>query len=181
MAEFWKPQVTGNMQSPGHSFEPTKVHFPKGWKYKSLKLGPITVPWFASPESQLILVSFVCFLCPGKVVENNIYHQDAYYVKACSMLSSDLVVQDSLVQTPMLVAPQARRSTQRFLLSVSSPALLPTPSVFEPPSQLVALDTVYTSLRFYATTTPKIPDSSSSLACYLDAAQVFYGRPRARL
>ncbi|CAA9962035.1 MFS-1 multi-domain protein [Pyrenophora teres f. maculata] len=38
---------------------------PKGWKYKNLKIGPVTLPCYASPESQLILVSFVCFLCPG--------------------------------------------------------------------------------------------------------------------
>jgi MFS family permease len=37
----------------------------KPWMYKPLKLGPLAMPWFASPETQLILVSFVCFLCPG--------------------------------------------------------------------------------------------------------------------
>ncbi|KAI4655958.1 hypothetical protein J4E93_000674 [Alternaria ventricosa] len=38
---------------------------PKGWKYRSLRIGPIKLPCYASPESQLTLVSFVCFLCPG--------------------------------------------------------------------------------------------------------------------
>lgn len=37
----------------------------KPWMYKPLKIGPLTLPWFASPETQLVLVSFVCFLCPG--------------------------------------------------------------------------------------------------------------------
>lgn len=37
----------------------------KAWMYKPLKIGPWTFPWFASPEVQLVLVSFVCFLCPG--------------------------------------------------------------------------------------------------------------------
>ncbi|KAF5863410.1 hypothetical protein ETB97_010168 [Aspergillus alliaceus] len=37
----------------------------KPWMYKPLKIGPLTLPWFASPMTQLILVSFVCFLCPG--------------------------------------------------------------------------------------------------------------------
>lgn len=41
------------------------VDTPSGWRYKSFKLGPYTIPWYASPESQLVLVSFVCFLCPG--------------------------------------------------------------------------------------------------------------------
>ncbi|ORX99948.1 major facilitator superfamily domain-containing protein [Clohesyomyces aquaticus] len=45
--------------------EPVEINLPPGWKYRSWKFGPITVPWYASPESQLILVSFVCFLCPG--------------------------------------------------------------------------------------------------------------------
>jgi MFS family permease len=35
------------------------------WMYRPLKIGSWTGPWFASPETQLILVSFVCFLCPG--------------------------------------------------------------------------------------------------------------------
>lgn len=39
---------------------------PKGWRYKRVKLGPIKLPYYASPEAQLLLVSFVCFLCPGK-------------------------------------------------------------------------------------------------------------------
>ncbi|KAK4619744.1 UNC93-like protein [Fulvia fulva] len=38
---------------------------PVGWMYKSRKIGPITIPYYASPKAQLILVAFVCFLCPG--------------------------------------------------------------------------------------------------------------------
>jgi hypothetical protein len=41
---------------------------PQGWRYRSFKIGPLTIPWYASPEAQLLLVSFVCFLCPGKTV-----------------------------------------------------------------------------------------------------------------
>lgn len=38
----------------------------KPWMYKPMiKLGNWESPWFASPETQLVLVSFVCFLCPG--------------------------------------------------------------------------------------------------------------------
>jgi len=38
----------------------------KPWMYKPMiKIGKWESPWFASPETQLILVSFVCFLCPG--------------------------------------------------------------------------------------------------------------------
>ncbi|KAJ6025507.1 hypothetical protein N7444_013186 [Penicillium canescens] len=36
------------------------------WMYKPIfKLGKWEAPYFASPEFQLYLVSFVCFLCPG--------------------------------------------------------------------------------------------------------------------
>lgn len=41
------------------------TRLPPGWKYKSFKIAGITVPWYASPKAQLIIVSFVCFLCPG--------------------------------------------------------------------------------------------------------------------
>ncbi|KAH7073057.1 major facilitator superfamily domain-containing protein [Paraphoma chrysanthemicola] len=48
-----------------HTSQAHDVERPKGWKYKSFKIGPITLPYYASPEAQLLLVSFVCFLCPG--------------------------------------------------------------------------------------------------------------------
>lgn len=38
---------------------------PTGWLYKPIKLGPISFGYYASPMFQLIMVSFVCFLCPG--------------------------------------------------------------------------------------------------------------------
>ena len=38
---------------------------PTGWQYKPIKLGPINLGWYASPSFQLVMVSFVCFLCPG--------------------------------------------------------------------------------------------------------------------
>lgn len=38
---------------------------PAGWKYKQFKIGPIQLPWYASPPTQLVLIAFVCFMCPG--------------------------------------------------------------------------------------------------------------------
>ena len=49
----------------------TPVHNPDiaatyaGLKYKSRRIGPLTIPHYASPAVQLTLVAFVCFLCPG--------------------------------------------------------------------------------------------------------------------
>lgn len=38
---------------------------PRGWEYKSVTVGRLQLPWYASPPVQLVLVAFVCFLCPG--------------------------------------------------------------------------------------------------------------------
>ena len=38
---------------------------PTGWQYKPLGLGPLGLGYYASPSFQLVMVSFVCFLCPG--------------------------------------------------------------------------------------------------------------------
>lgn len=38
---------------------------PRSWMYKPLQVGPLRLPWYASPPTQLIMVAFVCFLCPG--------------------------------------------------------------------------------------------------------------------
>jgi hypothetical protein len=38
---------------------------PNSRMYKQHKLGPFTTPWYASPRTQLGMVAFVCFLCPG--------------------------------------------------------------------------------------------------------------------
>lgn len=41
------------------------VPLPAGWKYKQRRIFGFNIPWYASPQTQLIMVSFVCFLCPG--------------------------------------------------------------------------------------------------------------------
>ncbi|KAI0865436.1 major facilitator superfamily domain-containing protein [Xylaria cubensis] len=38
---------------------------PEGWIYKGIKLPGCKEIWYASPKAQLLMVSFVCFLCPG--------------------------------------------------------------------------------------------------------------------
>lgn len=40
------------------------LHLPKGWKYATAKVFGHPI-WYASPKVQLLMVSFVCFLCPG--------------------------------------------------------------------------------------------------------------------
>lgn len=41
------------------------LDLPPGWKYKRIRLFGFTLPWYASPKVQLLMVSFVCFMCPG--------------------------------------------------------------------------------------------------------------------
>jgi MFS family permease len=43
----------------------TSVVYPTGRKYRTYRLGPWTVPFYASPPVQLVLVALVCFFCPG--------------------------------------------------------------------------------------------------------------------
>ena len=37
----------------------------KPWMHKRFKLGPVTIPGYATPQFQIIFVALVCFLCPG--------------------------------------------------------------------------------------------------------------------
>jgi len=62
------PTSTHEKNRPIEHFveEPTGVvDVPGTWKYRARKIGPITIPWYASPKIQLGMVAFVCFLCPG--------------------------------------------------------------------------------------------------------------------
>lgn len=45
--------------------EPDNAQLGRPWMYKSCNIGSRTLPYYASPMTQLLLVSFVCFLCPG--------------------------------------------------------------------------------------------------------------------
>lgn len=64
---------------------------PTGWMYKSRKIGGLTLPYYASPKAQLLLVSFVCFLCPGKhILAIRCFESlgnGAYAIQECSMRS----------------------------------------------------------------------------------------------
>jgi hypothetical protein len=41
------------------------LNLPQGWMYRQRKIGSLVLPWYASPRVQLLMVSMVCFLCPG--------------------------------------------------------------------------------------------------------------------
>lgn len=41
------------------------IQYPTGWMYRKFRFGFIRIPCYASPPFQLVLVAFVCFMCPG--------------------------------------------------------------------------------------------------------------------
>lgn len=60
-------RISHEVNSPEHSVtEPSStLELPNSWKYKQLTLFGYKFPWYASPPVQLVIVSFVCFMCPG--------------------------------------------------------------------------------------------------------------------
>lgn len=38
---------------------------PQGWMYRQRRVFGLNIPWYASPRVQLVMVAFVCFMCPG--------------------------------------------------------------------------------------------------------------------
>lgn len=43
----------------------SEVIRPNSWMYRQHRIGKYKLHWYASPVSQLVIVAFVCFLCPG--------------------------------------------------------------------------------------------------------------------
>jgi hypothetical protein len=41
------------------------LDLPDGWKYRQRRIFGLNIPWYASPKIQLLMVAFVCFMCPG--------------------------------------------------------------------------------------------------------------------
>jgi MFS family permease len=70
MAKEQKQEMSTEQYDPARAPDPEsgvdQAVLGPAWMYKPIfKLGKWEAPYFASPEFQLYLVSFVCFLCPG--------------------------------------------------------------------------------------------------------------------
>ncbi|KAL1963035.1 hypothetical protein VTN77DRAFT_8783 [Rasamsonia byssochlamydoides] len=66
MADFEQVDISAKETGAVSAGDATgEIPRPAGWMYKSRKIGPISIPWYASPRVQLGMVAFVCFLCPG--------------------------------------------------------------------------------------------------------------------
>ncbi|KAJ5622343.1 hypothetical protein N7528_005575 [Penicillium herquei] len=60
------PEVVQNVTHDVDYQEASTVpDLPSGWKYRQIRIFGRRLPWYASPRTQLIFVSFVCFMCPG--------------------------------------------------------------------------------------------------------------------
>jgi len=66
MATTEEKQPPHAVNSPEHSLTDTNSNeLPASWKYRRFTILGFKLPWFASPPVQLVIVSFVCFMCPG--------------------------------------------------------------------------------------------------------------------
>jgi MFS family permease len=55
-----------HVSSADHSLSDSNtLQLPNSWKYKRFTVLGFQLPWFASPPVQLVIVSLVCFMCPG--------------------------------------------------------------------------------------------------------------------
>lgn len=61
-----KSQPTERVASPADSHHEPQIIRPTGWKYKERRIFGIRIPAYASPQVQVLMVSLVCFLCPGQ-------------------------------------------------------------------------------------------------------------------
>jgi len=66
MATAEKNALPHDVTSPEHSLtDSNTLDLPKSWMYRRITIAGFKLPWFASPPVQLVIVSFVCFMCPG--------------------------------------------------------------------------------------------------------------------
>jgi len=66
MATSEKDALPHDVTSPERSLTDTNtLDLPKSWMYRSITIAGFKLPWFASPPIQLLIVSLVCFMCPG--------------------------------------------------------------------------------------------------------------------
>ncbi|KAJ5659401.1 hypothetical protein N7507_005852 [Penicillium longicatenatum] len=48
-----------------HNDQAQTPDLPNGWIYRHRRIFGLNIPWYASPRVQLVMVAFVCFMCPG--------------------------------------------------------------------------------------------------------------------
>jgi hypothetical protein len=79
MAENEKQEASHDVHTPEiSSHENHEIVLPQGRLYRSPRLFGKNLPWYASPETQVVIVAFVCFLCPGKPISHIPHHAHSF-------------------------------------------------------------------------------------------------------
>lgn len=67
------PTMSSPRKHEDHDQWSVNLETPRGWKYKRW----LGLPYPASPQFQLVLVAFICFLCPGESIHASPKHLDS--------------------------------------------------------------------------------------------------------
>lgn len=135
---------------------------PPGWKYRQRRIFGFNIPWYASPSVQLLLVAFVCFMCPGMF---NALVGLGGGGKTDATLADNMVRQTGLdcIKNDIDNLDRIRLCTVLLQSLASSVVLLSTSSVSDGRSHLEGLDTASTPSACWSPFTPALPASISSL------------------
>lgn len=61
-----KVSPSNEVASPAESEHEHAAALPTGWMYRDRRVLGLRIPHYASPQIQIILLGFTCFLCPGE-------------------------------------------------------------------------------------------------------------------
>jgi hypothetical protein len=158
------------------------IDLPRGWKYKRFSLFGFQLPWYASPRIQLLMVAFVCFMCPGMFNAlgglggggkiNPTLADDMVSGKPSFKILSGLILTTRRIRT--------RLSTVHSLSSASLAEPSSTESVSDGLFLSEALDTAFMRSACWSRSKRMFSVSTSLLVLGLVSAPVFCGRRRVR-
>ena len=150
----------------------------KGWKYKQFKVGPWSTPYYASPRVQLVIVAFVCFMCPGMFNALTGMGGGGMSKLVLIFLGASTNINQETKTQRLRMMPIAR-CTRHSPSSVSLLEPSPTRSVSSSLSPSVVSDIRSMSLPSSHTHTIRTTASLSLLASSWVSAPVFFGVLRA--
>lgn len=160
MAEVNNEKPLDEVNSTDNSVEGVLAR-PSGWMYKQVRVGKWFFPWYASPVAQLVIVAFVCFLCPGMFnALSGMGGGGQVNAKAAddsnvALYSTFAVVGKSLQLSTLLIAPLMLTVSQAFSqapLSMLWASGRPCPSVVSATASMLPLSCPTTTTRTVAST-----------------------------
>jgi hypothetical protein len=164
--------------SSSPAFEPEgEVTMPEGWMYRQRRFLGLNIPWYASPKTQLIIVAFVCFMCPGmfNALGGMGGGGKTTNTTADNMVGTTFLASETLLTIYDRILPFTPLS--RSLDSLVEP--LSTNLVSSTHWHSEVLDTAFTLLHYWFPSTALKPlHSILLLVCILVCVQVFCGLRR---